>query len=558
MTLARVIPVLALAAVACGAKEAGSITGAGGRGPTPCATDSQCAGGACVVGICVPPPAAIPGLAIEITPPPEAMSTAAFTERTGMVLNGRPVMLTTDEPKTVRLSFRDAMNTSVQMNASVTYTVPSLIPGRPPLSFTTEFGTETALSLSASVLDRAATVKLVPRAAASQVSPPLSFAAPPGDNKVFTLPDLFAIRGVLRDAAGNVPRAPFVARAFQAQSLISTVSPLAGGEFVLIIPAAASTSDLTVQIVPDSAADPWFAFNPFTPSGMTATSTLDLDPVELADYVVPNKFVVSVVGDDEGGRPVPGALVRASLVLATTGDSAAGPGGTTRFQSEAFVNAQGIAELDLLPGTQKPRAYDIRVIPDAQSPYRGYCRKNVAVTAGPGTLPAVVLKRRQLHAGRLLSADGLPVPGAMVKATPLPGAAGDCTSQSPATAYVVTNLNGTFTIRLDPGMYQFDYEPAPGSPAPRLTDFILQVDESDDPNVDPMPDDDNVSLPAGVLVDGYVTDNVGNPGNPVAGALVRIFQPRCTTADGCAFPPKLLGEAQTDKVGYFRVVMATP
>jgi len=558
MTLARMIPVLALIAVACGAREAGSITGAGGSGPVPCATDSQCGGGACVVNICVAPPAAIPGLAIEITPPPGAISTAAFTEQTGMVLNGRRVRLTTDEPKTVRLSFRDAMNTPVQMNASVTYTVPSLILGRPPLSFTTELGAETALRLSASVLDRAATVKLVPRAAASQVSPPLSFAAPPGDNKVFTLPDLFAIRGVLRDAAGNIPRAPFVARAFQAQSLISTVSPLAEGDFVLFIPAAASTTDLTLQIVPDSAADPWFAFNPFTASGMTATSTLNLAPVELADYVVPNKFAVSVVGDDEAGPPVPGALVRASLVLETTADSAAGPGGTTRFQSEAFVNAQGVAELDLLPGTQKPRAYDIRVIPDAKSVYRGYCRKNVAVTAGPGTLPTVVLKRRQLHAGRLLSADRLPVPGAIVKATPRPGVADECTARFPGTSYVVTNFNGTFTIRLDPGDYQFDYEPAPGSPAPRLTDFILTVPETDDPNVDPDPADDDVRLPPGVLVDGDVTDNVGNPGNPVPGALVRIFQPRCTTAERCESPPKLLGEAQTNSDGYFRVVMAAP
>ena len=230
MTLARTIAALALMAVGCGAGGSAGGTGTGGRsGAVPCATDSQCAGGgACLVGICVAPPAAVPGLAIEITPPPEAASIASLTEKVGVVLDGKPIPLETDAVQGVRLSFRDATNTPVQINATVTYTLPALIPGRPPLSFTTELSAETLFSLSTSVADRVATVKLVPRAAASQASPPFVFAAPPGANKVLIIPDLFAIRGVLRDAAGNVLGAPFVARAFQGQSLISTVSPLAG------------------------------------------------------------------------------------------------------------------------------------------------------------------------------------------------------------------------------------------------------------------------------------------------------------------------------------------
>ena len=557
MTLARTIPIIALIAVGCGASEKPSGMGAGGSGAVSCVTDSQCAGGACLVGICVPAPAAVPGLAIEITPPPEVAATASFTERTAVVLNGRSVPLKTDAGQDVRLSFRDEMNTPVPTNATVTYTLPALIPGRPPLLFASELAAETSFSLSTPLLDRAGIVRLLPRASASQASPPFSFVAPPGNNKVLTMPDVFAIRGVLRDAAGNVPRVPFVARAFQGQSLISTVSPLAGGEFVLIIPAAASTTDVTIQLVPDSATDhPWFTFNPFTPAGMTPTSTLNLEPVALAPYIATNKFVVTVVGDGEGRPPVPGTIVRASTILDTTAKSATSPGGTTRFQRDAFVNEQGIAELDLLPGTsQNERTYDIRVIPDAQSLYSGHCRSNVSVTTGLGTLLEVALKRRPLHTRRVVSADDIPMARVTVKATRLPGGPTDCTSPSPGTTHAVTGSDGRFEIRLEPGMYQFDYEPAPGSPAPRLTDFIVRVYDSDDPDPDNGRD---VRLPRGALVDGYVLDGVGDPGNPVARAIVRIFQPRCTTAEACAFSPQLLAETLSDDMGHFRVVMAVP
>jgi hypothetical protein len=223
-----------------------------------------------------------------------------------------------------------------------------------------------------------------------------------------------------------------------------------------------------------------------------------------------------------------------------------------------LVNAQGIAELDLLPGTaQNPRAYDIQVVPDAQSVYRGHCKQMVSVTAGtagPGTLLDAPLKRRPLHAGRVRSADGQPLPEVTVQATRLSGGTTDCASPSPGTTYTVTTgVDGRFKMHLEPGMYQFDYEPAPGSPAPRLTDFIVQVDDSDDPEVDTVPDE--VRLPRGALVDGKVLDNAGKP---VARAIVRIFQPRCTMAEACGFPPQLLAETQSDDEGHFRVVMAVP
>ncbi len=286
MIPARTIPLLTLLAMGCGAGgKIGNVTGAGGSGAVSCATDSQCAGGgACLVGICVAPPVAVPGLAIEITPPPEAAASAGLTEMVDVVLDGTSVMLMTDKAESVHLHFRDAMNRVVEMSATVVYTLPALIPGRPPLLFETELVAATSLYLPRSVLDRAATVRLVPHDMASQTSPPFSFVAPPGSDKVLTIPDLFAIRGVLRDAIGNVPAVPYVARAFAGQSMISTVSPLAAGEFVLIIPAAASTADVTVQVVPEPVtpsgspgppADPWFAFNPFTPSRLTPTSTAE-------------------------------------------------------------------------------------------------------------------------------------------------------------------------------------------------------------------------------------------------------------------------------------------
>jgi hypothetical protein len=156
-----------------------------------------------------------------------------------------------------------------------------------------------------------------------------------------------------------------------------------------------------------------------------------------------------------------------------------------------------------------------------------------------------------LRARQVVSADGLPVPQVTVKATRQPTPT-DCASYATGTTYAVTQFNGRFTMQLEPGMYQFDYEPAPGSPAPRLTDFLVQVENFDDLDAN---NDDPVRLRRAALVNGEVRDSAGTA---VARAIVRIFQPRCTTVEACAFPPQLLAETQTDDNGLFRVVMAVP
>src|SRR5262249_59744567 len=96
---------------------------------------------------------------------------------------------------------------------------------------------------------------------------------------------------------------------------------------------------------------------------------------------------------------------------------------------------------------------------------------------------------------------------------------------NPSTASAITNAAGGFTLPLDPGTYQLEFDPPAGAPFPRLTEPKVEV---------PVPDGLRLTqLPAPSVVDGDVHDAQGNV---LPFATVRILEPRCPDIKNC-MPP---------------------
>jgi hypothetical protein len=289
----RAAAALALASVlACanGAPKA-PTSGMGGMGVVRCTGDAQCSGGACLGGNCIPRPPVAPGWAMEIRPP--SRSNAPITEQADLTGETVPLKLQTDASIDVRVTFNASSVNAIPSLAQVVLTVPSLIGGRPDLTFETgTVANVVTLQTPESVLARSATVDLIPLSPADQQSPPFSFVIDTlAENNNLTIPtNNVWLSGILHDAVDQVPSRPFVARAFQQGRLVSNLSVISGngasnadGSFRLAIPAATAMNPVTVEIWPQDAApkDPWFASDDWS------LSLLDMGVINLPAYRTP-------------------------------------------------------------------------------------------------------------------------------------------------------------------------------------------------------------------------------------------------------------------------------
>jgi hypothetical protein len=535
----RILAALAVVAIGCGAGEAApSATGSGGTGVMPCMTDPQCGdGSACMGGICVARSKALNSMAVEIRPPTASALTAGVTELVSVDLSSLQT-LAMEAVESIKLIFNGASNAPVPAPAGVVYTLPSRIPRRPPLTFETVLrvaNDPALLPLPVNLSAVAATIRLLPRSGPDQDIPPYLFTAPAGNTKTFTIPsELFAISGTLRDAIGAPPGA-YDARAYQNGALISNRPQLdADGNFLLFMPSTAAAGDVSIELVPTGdESRPWFKFAPLP---APRPRLVGLGTVYLATYTVPDGDVLIKAVDEETHQPIAGAFVRATTTMETTA------AGETRFQLDSVTNTQGIVTLRLLPGTaQRPRMYDLRVFPDAGSRYASACQTISVTGPGPREVP---LRPRPIRTGTLFSARRTPIAGAMVVATRPPPAPTECVSPVQLSTTTFTGANGRFSLSLDPGTYQIDFIPQAGAPVPRLTKYDVEVREGIS--------DVDVQLPEGALVHGAVLNSFNEP---VANALIRIFDTRCVADEPCTLPA-LIAETQTDAKGEFRVVAA--
>jgi hypothetical protein len=467
-------------------------------------------------------------------------------------------MLTTfnvPPPVHAAASFRFPTLSPPPTQANVTLAVRPSIAGRPDIPFAgvSTSGSTVTWPLPAGVLGGSATLVFSPRSPDDQTSPVHSF--PIGVVTAMSIDvssDPFVtISGRVTLAGGVDLPGGFAARAFASGAAVSNAPALEDGNYVLLVSRAVAQSDagLVVEVGPGSGGgDPTFSFAARSFADNTA-----LDTIELPAYTSPQQFGLTVLGDMPSGPPIASARVRLTSTLPDADPTQAAVG-TAEFVADASTDASGFARLALLPGTLSSlRTYEVAVVPPPGSPYATTCFPQVVGAGGQSSTPVFlqpskVLPRRSVFSGRVLDATGKPVPNTLVSATPGPGLISGCTRTGAGAASVVA-LDGRFSLPLDPGTYQLDYDPPPGVAAPRATELAVTI--AGDVQRD-------VTLPAAVVIDAVVTGPMG----PLANATVRIFEPRCGSSEDCfgpnRTPPWLRGQVQTGTSGNIRAVVAMP
>jgi hypothetical protein len=221
MRRAALLLVALVAAPACGAKS--------GTAPQ-CQKDPQCGDDfGCVGGTCIPRANPPGDWGVELVPRSDSM--AALTEFSGVNFGAGQLQLAADPKVTVMATFPS--DGSTPSAAHVIVTVPAIIAGRPDLQFETDLGTvqvDTGASLPQfsvpvpkGVLGRMGTVQLNPTAPADQDHAPFTFHLPLAPALQLAVPPpSYIVTGRLFDAIGS-PRIGFLARAFRAGQLVSSV-----------------------------------------------------------------------------------------------------------------------------------------------------------------------------------------------------------------------------------------------------------------------------------------------------------------------------------------------
>jgi hypothetical protein len=572
-TFASLWPPLALTAAlaACAGVKSGSSnqsTGTGGSG-----------GNSCRTSVCPEPVLDALLLAVEIAPP--VGSGAGVTELLSKDFNqsNGPTSLAADQLVAVTATFTASSNAPVPSNANILLDLPSLIPGRPDLSFQASAslapsGTSSSatLAIPQGLTTRSAsgTLSLIPLPPADQQSPPYSspvVLGPYASALVAGLPtDNFSIRGTLADSVDKALSPGFVVRAFQGGTQVSS-APITGtdGSYLLYLPsavaAAAMPLPLTIQLSPQTSTDAFFVF-PAVPVPNPLPTTINLGAVMLAPYQKPpNQFNVNVATSAATPSPVSGAVVQMQTDLGTSGQPPYQ--GDTQFARSATTNNTGTASLSLLPGNANAAiGYSVVVVPPPGSVSATTCT-TIQVPAGMGgvtttsapALGPVTVGARTLVSGQVTDSDGHPVANVAITATPGTEAVSSCTSTTAAPASTTTDVQGNYSLALDPGTqdnpvhYQLDFDPPSGSSAPRYTVTGFAVDDS----TSTIPSN-NLRLPVGGLVAGRVTDS-STPPVPLQSATVRLFKAQCSSTVGCMAAPSLRGQAVTDANGNFHIVV---
>lgn len=326
---------------------------------------------------------------------------------------------------------------------------------------------------------------------------------------------------------------------------------LSGSYKVLVDPSLSTEMPATFKLVVRPGAQAGLPVLEAPLQALKAGGTQSLE-LRLPSSRKPQVFYLPVLGLGPSGSllPVVGARVQAQVVLE---DKLLTPGTRAIYTASADTEADGSAKLSLIPVTSPNTSlsYTVTVTSPARTPYAS-TQQEVLVGLQGGVLGKVELGLRAQLTGRLLDADGEPVPLAQVVAQPI--ARTDSTSSGPEAKtggstlpQTTTDQDGRFALRLDSGDYDIDFVPQPGT-APRssldnqrLTSYDIDLGD--------------VRLPRLALGKLVIT---GPGGTPLAQAKLRIFQspdisPRfgfaCQPGLPCSRVAKLRAEAFTDSKG---------
>ena len=286
---------------------------------------------------------------------------------------------------------------------------------------------------------------------------------------------------------------------------------------------------------------------------------------------------IQATGSAGGKEPVIGANVRLTTVFTPPSlneDRVV----EIRFEAQALTEAgpdqdAGVATVQLYPGDENNRRYEVSVVPPAGSQFQSVFGRQLDVgIGGAEVLEALTLERRTAVTGLVLSLDDEPVADAPIEALPSslfrqgldrPDHAADVARIPVATS--TTDATGAFLLWLDRELvgqtasYDIDVIPATYSGAPGWSFEDVEIPGTGEPL-----DLGNRNLPGASFARAVVRDESGSP---VPGAEVDLYQ--LPSPDYCAEqmkvdpaecdpPAKLRGVWRTDEDGVVRVVLPDP
>jgi hypothetical protein len=303
-------------------------------------------------------------------------------------------------------------------------------------------------------------------------------------------------------------------------------------------------------------------------------------PLEMPTAPAPTSFrlPVEALGSAGGQEPVPGAAVKLTTAFPLPESEMRDIEVT--FTAETVTSAleaaePGVAEVELYPGSEENRIYQVQVVPPPDSQVQSAFALEVPVGIGGSgqVLEAVTLSRRAALSGIAVTAIGDPVASAPVQA----GASSSLRLQVESEEVdailaqlqfptATTDEEGLFLVWVDRELageaatYDVDVSPAPfSSDAPSWTFEDIAV-----PAEGESVELGQLVLPEASYARGLVRDRRDSP---VIGAEVRIYQlgadDYCTRildigdAD-CVPPAHLRGIWASDQSGAVKVVLPDP
>ncbi len=201
----------------------------------------------------------------------------------------------------------------------------------------------------------------------------------------------------------------------------------------------------------------------------------------LGQVILPNGVVVSGQVTDSAGAPLMGVYLHLFP-----------PGGTERvYTIRDLTDATGTYSTVVAAGT-----YDLRYGPPTGTPYLPLVVPSVSIP-GNITLPTVVLQTGFSIGGTVTNTAGSPIINVNINAIDVATGAGITLSHDRS------DVNGLYTVEVPAGNYFVQWEPPPCT--------LLVSEQSGAVSVSADVTMPTQALPAGVLVEGKVTDSNGSP-----------------------------------------------
>ena len=305
----------------------------------------------------------------------------------------------------------------------------------------------------------------------------------------------------------------------------------------------------------------------------------EIDPLVMPNAPNPTTFQLPVEATATAGgqERVPGAAVRFTTILPL-------PDTETRdievtYTAQAVTSGvdaaePGVAEVELYPGGDENRVYQVSVIPPPDSPYHSAFDLEIAVgLGGAEVLQAVALARRVAITGSAFSHEGEALADAPIKATP--SSQLEIEADNASVGGILDQLQfptdttdemGAFLMWLDrevagaPASYDVEVNPPFLSGAPAWTFELIDV-----PTTGESVDLGELELPRASYARGIVHDQAGEP---VAGAEVHFYQlpesDYCLRVlglgaeDDCEPPAHLRGISPSDDTGWVHMALPDP